>query len=160
AFDEKHQFSKKLGDKPKDFDEKYDISSKVEQVRSNEKVQCVCNKVTEFAYTGWSFLGQLVTETKQRVNEIESRKTIAHEENSPFSYEPESDGNFTQKSISLLGDFFLSFFFVFLSKVIRQIICFLKFKLVHIMSFLLKFNIYFHNIPQMQQITTLRGRNL
>ncbi|ETN99782.1 hypothetical protein RFI_37685 [Reticulomyxa filosa] len=58
-------FTKKLGDKPKDFDEKYDISSKVEQVRNNEKMQCVCNKVAEFAYTEWNLLGQLVTETKQ-----------------------------------------------------------------------------------------------
>jgi len=74
SIDETHQITRRLTDKAKDWDEKYEISTKVDKVRNDETVQNVCGKVTRAFTFGWGFVVDVATETKERVNEAERNK--------------------------------------------------------------------------------------
>ncbi|ETO30671.1 hypothetical protein RFI_06448 [Reticulomyxa filosa] len=61
AFNEKHQISRKLSETAKNLDEKFDITAKVDKIKSSEKVQKVSNKVSQLLET----FDQISKETKQ-----------------------------------------------------------------------------------------------
>jgi len=76
AFDERHQISRRLSETAKSFNDKYEITTKVQtqvdRIKSNENVQKVSTRVTQAVQSGVSTIDQISKETKQLVNEKEA----------------------------------------------------------------------------------------
>jgi len=97
AFDENYQISRRLSETAKSLNEKYQISSKVQSqvdnIKSNEQVQKVSTKVSEYVKTGLDTIDQLSKETQQLVHEKEAQIKSEEQQNQPLQTDDTTSTN-------------------------------------------------------------------